>query len=186
MIKFEEIERIPSSTLSELREEYDYDYYKIDALKEIIAFHLSALNKLLTENALSTLNLEDIEVFSNDHECNDKGLLYNHRPHLLSCMVKCKYFQFNLEEQFNNCGILVSTNTMVYYSNRGIGTFLHAIKEDIARFAEYSYMMYTDKVYDEPSKNEKLLLKIGANEIFRGYNSRSGNNIAIWMKKINL
>lgn len=178
-MKYNDIIRLSNDELSELRDLFIDDEEKT-AIKKVLEFYCPAINTILTNNKIdASINSENININFDE--------TYNNNPYILSVHINCLVFHFYLEEMFNNCGILVSTNTHVInkYRNLGIGTILHAIKEDIARVAGYSFMMYTDSINQEVLKaNQKIMNDIGAKEVFRGANKRSHSNIAVWIKDL--
>lgn len=179
-MKYNEIIRLSNDKLDDLRNIFVDDNEK-EAIQEVLEFYYPVINTILADNKLdSIITKENVKINFDDET-------YNNRPHILSVQISSLVFSFYLEEMFNNCGILVSTNTYINhgYRNIGIGTILHAIKEDIARVAGYSFMMYTDKVNTEVlMPNQKIMNDIGAEEVFRGANKRSYSNIAVWIKDL--
>lgn len=178
-MKYNDIVRLSNEQLSELRKIF-IDSNEKTAIKKVLEFYCPILNAILLNHKINTvINSENININFDD--------TYNNDPHILSVNINCLVFNFYLEEMFNNCGILVSTNTNITfgYRNLGIGTVLHAIKEDIARIAGYSFMMYTDSVNQEILKpNQKIMIDISAKEVFRGPNKRSYSTIAVWIKDL--
>ncbi len=171
---YKAIKRLSVQELRDIKSEHeDEEDLKV---KAILEYYLPQLNEL--DKGLGEVKLDNINV---DFE----GDVYNSNPHILAVRISCNLFSFNLEELFNNCGVLVSTKSVSYYTNRGIGTFLHAIKEDIAHVFGYSYLMYTDSVWNDLKKpNQRIMDKIGAKKVFRGLNNRSGNTIGIYIKDL--
>ena len=177
-MKYKEINRIPVEDLNDIRN--DDGENDSNAIRTILKHYLVELNQILALNKKPLLKLNDITIDLDDE-------IDNHHSNIMSVKISCGVFRFQLEEQFNNCGILVSTRTWVAYTNIGIGTFLHAIKEDIACVNGYSFMMYTDSISNSDTllkPNTKIMESIGTKRIFKGYNTRSGNFIAIWMKDL--
>lgn len=180
-MKYNDIIRLSNDELDKLRHKWFDDDEETAAIQEILDFYYPIINTILANNNL------DIVVSNKNVKINFSDNTYNNRAHILSVEISCLVFTFYLEEMFNNCGILVSTNTYVADGHRklGIGTVLHAIKEDIARITGYSFMMYTDSVNQEVLKpNQKIMNDIGAKEVFRGTNKRSSSNIAVWIKDL--
>lgn len=177
-MKYKEINRITVDELSDIINEETY--LNRDRIKKILKHYLVELNQILALNKKPLVKISNINIDMDDE-------IYNQYSNIISVKISCDIFRFNLEEQFNNCGILVSTNTYVNYQKIGIGTFLHAIKEDIAYVNGYSFMMYTDSISNSDTllkANTKIMKSIGTERIFKGYNTRSGNNIAIWIKDL--
>lgn len=177
-MKYKEINRIPVEDLNDIRN--DDGENDSNAIRTILKHYLVELNQILALNKKPLLKLDNITIDLDDE-------IDNHHTNIMSVKISCDTFRFQLEEQFNNCGILVSTRTSVSYNNIGIGTFLHAIKEDIAYVNGYSFMMYTDSITNSDTllkPNTKIMESIGTKRIFKGYNTRSGNFIAIWMKDL--
>ena len=172
---YNSIERIPNEVLDPMVSKYDKAIID-DKIIKIVTFYLPQINKLLEAKSFPPKTIDNLSIKS--------GI--NLRPHILSKDINLNgCFSFSLDEQVHQCGILVSHYTNTYYSNIGLGTFIHAIKEDIAYVTGYSYLMYTDSVFDTIIKcNEKIMKKIGAKEVFRGTNTRSSNKIAIWIKDL--
>lgn len=180
-MKYNDIIRLSNDELDKLRHKWFHDDEETAAIQEILDFYYPIINTILANNNL------DIVVSNKNVKINFSDNTYNNRAHILSVEISCLVFTFYLEEMFNNCGMLVSTNTYVGngYRKLGIGTVLHAIKEDIARITGYSFMMYTDSVNQEVLKpNQKIMNDIGAKEVFRGTNKRSSSNIAVWIKDL--
>lgn len=180
-MKYNDIIRLSNDELDKLRHKWFDDDEETAAIQEILSFYYPIINSILANNNLDTV------VSDKNVKINFSDNTYNNRAHILSVEISCLVFTFYLEEMFNNCGMLVSTNTYVAdgYRKLGIGTVLHAIKEDIARITGYSFMMYTDSVNQEVLKpNQKIMNDIGAKEVFRGTNKRSYNNMALWIKDL--
>lgn len=179
-MKYEEIERLSSKQIDDIR--YKTGKSSDESIKEILNFYKPQIQKLVNDYNSKVMNNHDIINL----EFTIDRSLYNQNPYVLSKSISLPgWFIFQLSEMHNNCGILVSTNTNIVYRNFGFGTLLHAIKEDIAYLAQYSYLMYTD-VNSPYHINSKLLNTIpGITKIFEGHNSRSANNIGIWIKDIN-
>ena len=179
MSKYSEFHRIPTAIINKLKT--DRLYERIDekqAILKILEYYQLAFDKIYNETG-DTRKLSDWNIdFS---EC-----VYNNHPHVLAVYISNNIVNFHLNEQFSNCGILVSSKTYLAYTNIGFGSLLQCIKEDIAYLFGYSFLSYTDIVLNHGERtNTKLILNTGAKEIFRGLNTRSGNHIAIWMKDIN-
>ena len=180
-MKYNDIIRLSNSELKRLGDVWFIDDEETAAIQEVLSFYYTIINTILANNNLDTV------VSDKNVKINFSDNTYNNRAHILSVEISCLVFTFYLEEMFNNCGMLVSTNTYVAdgYRKLGIGTVLHAIKEDIARITGYSFMMYTDSVNQEVLKpNQKIMNDIGAKEVFRGVNKRSSSNIAVWIKDL--
>jgi len=179
-MKYNDIVRISNKDLSDLRPIFLHN--EREGIQKVLEFYSPQINTILSiADSPFRVSKDNIDIDFEEH-------VYNNNPNILSVYISCKPFNFYLEEMFNNCGILVSTNTFIYYNcrNLGIGTILQAIKEDIAKIANYSFLMYTDSVNTEILKaNQKIMNNIGAKEIFRGINRRSDNNIAVWIKDLN-
>jgi hypothetical protein len=175
---YNSIKRISNEELAKITD-YHSKFNIKERITKIIEFYLPQLNELIKVKNLTPVTIDNLTL--------DSESSLNRRPHILSIKVTLHgAFSFNLEEQFYQCGILVSTNNSVYWSNIGIGTFIHAIKEDIARITGYSYLMYTDTIFETTKKhNHKIMDKIGAKEVFRGLNTRSSNMICVWIKDLN-
>lgn len=155
------------------------NFNKTDKIKSIIKFYIPQINELIIDNIDKYKVSEDniiIDIISNT---------YNKRSHYLAVNIRTELFRFNLEEQFNNCGILVSTDTNVNLAKKGVGTLLHAIKEDIAYVFNYSAMMYTDR-YNEIYKsfNNKIFEDVGLIKIYSIINKRNHGMIAVWINDI--
>lgn len=177
-MKYKEINRIPVEDLDDIRNNDAEN--ESEPIRTILKHYLVELNKILALNKKPLLKLDNITIDLDDE-------IDNHHSNIMSVKIECSVFRFHLEEQFNNCGILVSTRTWTGYNNIGIGTFLHAIKEDIAYINSYSFMMYTDSISNSDTflrPNTKIMDSIGTKRIFKGYNTRSGNFIAIWIKDL--
>lgn len=180
-MKYNDIIRLSNDELDNLRHKWFDDDEETAAIQEVLDFYYPIINTILANNNLDTV------VSNKNVKINFSDNTYNNRAHILSVEISCLVFTFYLEEMFNNCGMLVSTNTYVDdgYRKLGIGTVLHAIKEDIARITGYSFMMYTDSVNQEVLKpNQKIMNDIGAKEVFRGTNKRTSSNIAVWVKDL--
>lgn len=179
-IKYDDIVRMDCDLIKVLRGEYD----RAIAIKEIILFYTPQFNALMAD--YSSMYGDKANITLKTDELSIKfDSVYNNAPHNLAVKIKSNLFEFNLEEMFNNCGILVSCRTSTYYHNRGIATLLQAVKEDIAYLRGYSFMMYTDRVSTVvPSFNTRIMTAIGAKEVFRGKNTRSYNDVAVWIKDL--
>lgn len=92
--------------------------------------------------------------------------------------------RFDLVQQPNCCGILVSTMVWVREDlrNRGLGKVLNSLRIDIARRLGYSVLLCTDRVNNEPQR--KILKANGWQDIFTFHNKRSGNEVAISVVKL--
>lgn len=149
-----------------------------ERIKSVITFYLPQINNLIKVKISSWKDkiINDLYI----------GEGKNKSPHILSKNINLSgVFQFDISEQFIQCAIVVCSGSSVYYNNIGLGTLLHAIKEDIARIAGYSFLMYTDTIFESTKKhNHKIMDKIGAKEVFRGMNTRSNNMICMWIKDL--
>lgn len=112
-----------------------------------------------------------------------KSEAYNQRPHYMAIKIYCNTFSFYLDELFNNCGILVSSNTNVWSTGVGIGKILQAIKEDIAYVANYSVLMCSDRISTDRSNN-KLVKDTGYDLLYETINKRNRNQIGMFVKNI--
>ncbi len=179
MSKYSEFHRIPTAIINKLKSDRQYERIdKKQAILKILEYYQPAFDKIYNET-------EDARKLS-DWNIDFTESVYNNHPHILALYVSNNMVQFHLNEQFSNCGILVSSKTYLTYPSRGFGSLLQCIKEDIAYLFGYSFLSYTDIVRNDRERtNTKLILNTGAKEIFRGLNTRSGNHIAIWMKDIN-
>lgn len=179
MSKYSEFHRISKKVLDKLKS--DRAYTRIDktqAILKILEYYQPSFDKIYNKTGDSRkLSEWNIDFTEN---------VYNNYPHILAVYISNNMVSFHLNEQFSNCGILVSSKTCLVYTNIGFGSLLQCIKEDIAYLFSYSFLSYTDIVLNNGEKiNTKLILNTGAKEIFRGLNTRSSNHIAIWMKDIN-
>lgn len=179
MSKYSEFHRIPTAIINKLKTNRQYERIdKKQAILKILEYYQPAFDKIYNE-------IGDIRKLS-DWNIDFTESVYNNHPHVLALYVSNNMVQFHLNEQFSNCGILVSSKTYLTYPSRGFGSLLQCIKEDIAYLFGYSFLSYTDIVWNDGERtNTKLILNTGAKEVFRGLNTRSGNHIAIWMKDIN-
>lgn len=176
MSKYSDFHRISNKELEILK--YNKRFEKIDkkdAILKVLNYYQPQLNKL-TERLEKKVSKWEVDFEEN---------VYNNFPHILAVYISNNVCSFHLNEQFSNCGILVSSKTYSYYTNLGIGSLLQCIKEDIAYVFGYSFLSYTDAIWTNREKtNTKLILNTGAKEIFRGHNTRSSNMIAIWIKDL--
>lgn len=176
MSKYSDFHRISNKELEILK--YNKRFEKIDkkdAILKVLNYYQPQLNKL-TERLEKKVSKWEVDFEEN---------VYNNFPHILAVYISNNVCSFHLNEQFSNCGILVSSKTYSYHPNLGIGSLLQCIKEDIAYVFGYSFLSYTDAIWTDREKtNTKLILNTGAKEIFRGHNTRSSNMIAIWIKDL--
>ena len=176
MSKYSDFHRISNKEIEILK--YNKRFEKIDkkdAILKVLNYYQPQLNKL-TEHLENKVSKWEVDFEEN---------VYNNFPHILAVYISNNVCCFHLNEQFSNCGILVSSKTYSYYTNLGIGSLLQCIKEDIAYVFGYSFLSYTDAIWTGREKiNTKLILNTGAKEIFRGHNTRSSNMIAIWIKDL--
>jgi hypothetical protein len=77
------------------------------------------------------------------------------------------------------CGIVVSCNATVdkVYQNRGIGTVLNQLRQDIGRSLGFSLMMCTD--IDSNQYQRKLLKTNGWRDLYDFVNRRTKNRVII-------
>lgn len=179
MSKYSEFHRISKKVLDKLKSDKAYNRIdKTQAILKILEYYQPSFDKIYNKTGDSRkLSEWNIDFTEN---------VYNNYPHILAVYISNNMVNFHLNEQFSNCGILVSSKTYLAYTNIGFGSLLQCIKEDIAYLFSYSFLSYTDIVLNNGEKiNTKLILNTGAKEIFRGFNTRSGNHIAIWMKDVN-
>lgn len=93
---------------------------------------------------------------------------------------------FQLIQQVNCCGVLVSTGTYVTkkYRGQGIGQAMMSLKEAIARQYGYSALAATVNITGNPTE-EHILLKFGWVKSFSFVNSRTKNTVAFFFKDLN-
>ncbi len=176
-MKYKDIKRYKVSDLNDIISKGSL-IDRSDRIQKIFDFYIPQINELSGRTDEYMVTKDNLKI---DFTTNN----YTKRAHYLSISIRTHCFRFNLEEQFNNCGILVSTDTCVNIPKKGIGTLLHAIKEDIAYVFGYSAMMYTDR-YNEQYKsyNNKIFEDIGLTKLYDIVNKRNSGTIAIWVKNI--
>lgn len=178
MSKYSEFHRIPKRVLDDISRYRQYEKRsKHDTISLILNYYQPQFNNIFN----NTKDSRQVSEWNIDFSEN----VYNNHPYVLAVNISNNMVNFHLNEQFSNCGILVSSKTYVSYSNLGFGSLLQCIKEDIAYVFGYSFLSYTDAVWVDRDKfNTKLIINTGAKEIFRGLNHRSSNHIAIWIKDL--
>ncbi len=92
---------------------------------------------------------------------------------------------FQLVEQKNCCGVMVSTNTYVTYSerNRGLAQLMMPMKDAIAKLFGYSALCATVNESGNPTEVH-ILLKNGWTKTFGFLNKRTGNNVGFYCKSL--
>lgn len=93
------------------------------------------------------------------------------------CLDKTVIGSFKLYELQHCCAFMVSCNAVVYleYQNKGIGTVLNQLRQDIGRLLGYSAVLCTDT---EQNINQRKLLKTnGWKDIHSLVNKRTQNRV---------
>lgn len=82
------------------------------------------------------------------------------------------------------CAYAVSCNAFVHneYRNKGVGTLMNNLRQDICRILGYSALLCTD--IDKNENQRKLLKTNGWKDIHNLINKRTGNNV--YLSVINL
>jgi len=83
--------------------------------------------------------------------------------------------QWNLNEMYGNCGILVSHRAYVFhpYRNKGLGKLLNQFRIDFAKALGYSILLCTDIESNLPQRH--ILTKNGWIDILKFINRRTNN-----------
>lgn len=87
--------------------------------------------------------------------------------------------EFKLLQMPNCCAFLIATKCWVHpkFQNKGIGTILNLLRQDIARELGYTALICTDIESNIPQR--KILEKNGWKDIYKTKNQRTGNNVFI-------
>ena len=91
---------------------------------------------------------------------------------------------FKLIEMPGCCAYLISTGTFVgrNYTGKGVAQFLQELNYEMAKDAKYPYLFATTR---ENNKAENHILnKFDWVSVDKIKNTRTGNNIIMWRKKI--
>lgn len=131
---------------------------------------------ILTENfSFETENIDENSVqFS----------LTDGRKHCEDCNEEELLFSFEFADISGQCGAIISTDTSILneYRNKGVGTELQSLKERIAKDLGYSAILATTRASN--SAETRVLEKTGWKSVSSFINSRTSNQVLVWIKKL--